>query len=59
MNLQKIQKMKKAGYILKLIAVPLPDYSNLKKYSRDKGVKQMLAPYQTINPCRLKKPVVD
>jgi hypothetical protein len=54
-----LQKMVANGYVLQNIAVPLPDVKNYKKYIRDSGVKKLLEPYQTINPLRVRKPVVD
>ncbi len=54
-----VQKMKRNGYDLQNIVVPLPDYGCLKKYSKDRALKAVLQPYQTINPYGLKKPIVD
>ena len=54
-----VQKMKWKGYDLKNIVVPLPDAGCLKKYRKDRALKAVLQPYQTINPFRLKKPIVD
>jgi hypothetical protein len=51
-----VKKRKAQGIDLKNIAVPLPDKRNLKKYTRDAGVKKLLKPYQTINPYGLRKP---
>ena len=51
--------MKKEGLDFQLIAIPLPDVKGWGKYSRDVEVKKFLAPYQTINPYRLRKPIVD
>jgi hypothetical protein len=51
--------MKWKGYDLKNIVVPLPDAGCLKKYRKDRALKAVLQPYQTINPFRLKKPIVD
>lgn len=59
MEVERVKKMKLEGYDLSLIAVPLPCSKNLKKYTRDAAVKKFLKPYQTINPYRLKKPIVD
>ena len=54
-----VKKMKATGYDLQNLVVPLPDYGCLKKYSKDRALKAVLQPYQTINPFRLKKPIVD
>ena len=56
---KRVQSMKAAGFDVQLIAIPLPDVQNMKKYKRDTAVKKFLGPYQTINPFRLKKPIVD
>jgi hypothetical protein len=37
----------------------LGDVKGWGKYSRDVEVKKFLAPYQPINPYRLRKPIVD
>ena len=54
-----LQKKRAAGYVLQNIAVPMPDLKNLKKYQKDTALKRSLQPYQTINPLKLRKPVVD
>ena len=54
-----VEKMKLTGYDVQNISIPLPDYGCLKKYRRDNALKATLKPYQTINPFRLKKPIVD
>jgi hypothetical protein len=59
MDKKSVQAMKKEGLDFQLIAIPLPDVKGWGKYSRDVEVKKFLAPYQTINPYRLRKPIVD
>ena len=56
---KRVQAMKREGWDLKFIAIPLADEWQWSKYSRDAEVKKFLAPYQTINPYRLRKHIVD
>ena len=61
MNKERVKKMKKEGFDIKLVSVPPPssDEKMMKKYARDKQVKEFLKPNQTINPYGLRKPIVD
>ena len=59
MDKKRVQDMKKEGLDFQLIAIPLGDVKGWGKYSKDVEVKKFLAPYQTINPYRLRKPIVD
>ena len=59
MDKQRVLAMKKNGWDLKLIAIPLPDAAHWGKYNKDVGLKKFLAPYQTINPYRLRNPIVE
>ena len=59
MDKKRVKAMKREGWDLKNIAIPLADESLWSKYSKDAKVKKLLAPYQTINPYRLRKPIVD
>ena len=59
MDKQRAQAMKKEGFDLKLIAIPIPDEKRWGKFKKDPKVKKFLAPYQPINPYRLRKPIVD
>ena len=54
-----VKGMKKKGYDVQNIVVPLPYYGCLTKYSRDKALKAFLKPYQIINPFKLRKLIVD
>ena len=58
-SVSHMQDMKKEGLDFQLIAIPLGDVKGWGKYSRDVEVKKFLAPYQPINPYRLRKPLVD
>ena len=59
MDKKRVRDMKKEGLDFQLIAIPLGDVKGWGKYSKDVAVKKFLAPYQTINPYRLRKPIVD
>lgn len=49
-----IQKKKLKGYDIQKLVIPLPNWGSLAKYKKDKSVRELLAPYQTINPLGLK-----
>ena len=59
MDKKRVQDMKKEGLDFQLISIPIPDVKGWGKYSRDVKEKKFLAPYQTINPYRLRRPIVD